>query len=187
MAKRVSIQGKGAEIFFGDYAPGPPLPVEPSPTESPSTKRPEPSPRPRGPASPHEEASVPSHAPPGEPERAEAGEREQPRGGANSQERTGTPPTTRVHTFNGRAAEGVVRHSHDLYRDQVRWLNQLKLDIEVEYGQRVNGNDIVQLAVDLLRDEYEALGEQSNLISVLVFGKPRRRVRPRPPGGKEGA
>jgi hypothetical protein len=65
----------------------------------------------------------------------------------------------------------------------VRWLNQLKLDIEVEYGQRVNGNDIVQLAVDLLRDEYEALGEQSNLISVLVFGKPRRRLRPR----KEGA
>jgi hypothetical protein len=64
----------------------------------------------------------------------------------------------------------IERHSHDIFRDQVRWMNRLKLDLEERRGARVTGNAMVQLAVDLFRDDYERQGEESNLIRVLVRG-----------------
>ncbi len=179
MPKRVSIQGKGAEIFFGEYEPqAPPAhtnTVDESsrlPVTSPDQPPP---PRPRVPASPSGGAS----APPGERVREGVGEHTGARTPGGTSDPLREPPKTRVFSMRGRAADGVVRHSHDLYRDQILWLNRLKLDLEVEYGQKVNGNDLVQLAVDLLRDDYEVLGEGSNLVSVLVFGQPRRRPRAR--------
>jgi hypothetical protein len=106
-------------------------------------------------------------------------ERDGVRGPEDAKVASGERSKTRVFSRQGRAGDGVVRHSHDLYRDQILWINRLKLDIEVEHGIRVNGNDLVQLAIDMLRDDFEALREQSNLISVLVFGRPRRRPRAR--------
>lgn len=67
----------------------------------------------------------------------------------------------------------LERHSHDIYHDQVRWLNRVKLEFEERYGAKVTGNVMVQLALDLLRDNFEAEGERSNLVRVLVFGRPR--------------
>src|SRR5207249_162720 len=68
----------------------------------------------------------------------------------------------------------IERHSHDVFQDQVRWMNRLKLDLEELHGVKVTGNEMVQLALDLLRDDFERNEEQSNLIRVLVRGKPWR-------------
>lgn len=68
------------------------------------------------------------------------------------------------------------RHSHDIYYDQVRWMNRTKVEVEERYGERVTSNGIVQVALDLLRLEFEARGPSSNLVQVLVNGdEPRLR------------
>lgn len=194
MAKRFSIQGKGADIFFGELAGDEPQPAIATGSSeiaaaSDPARPPQPSPRPRIPASSSGGTSAPPGEPSGERVRARAGEPSRERPGsripARTSPRAGEPTRTRRFSRQGRAADGVVRHSHDLFRDQILWLNRLKLDLEVEYGQRVNGNDIVQLAMDLLRDEYEVLAEQSNLVQVLVFGQPRS-TRRRQPARAEG-
>jgi hypothetical protein len=60
------------------------------------------------------------------------------------------------------------RHSHDIFRDQVRWMNRTKLEIEETYGKRITSNAIVKLALDLLIDDFERHGESSKLISSLT-------------------
>jgi hypothetical protein len=63
------------------------------------------------------------------------------------------------------------RHSHDIFHDQVRWLNRAKLEIEERYGRRVTGNALVQIALDLLRMDYEMNKGRSNVVRVLVRGE----------------
>ena len=66
----------------------------------------------------------------------------------------------------------LERHSHDIYQDQVRWLNRTKLDLEERYGVKVTGNAMVQLALDRLRRDFDQDGEASDLIRVLVWNEP---------------
>jgi hypothetical protein len=40
-------------------------------------------------------------------------------------------------------------------------------------GEPITGNAMVQLAVDMLREDYARNGENSELIRVLVHGQPR--------------
>lgn len=68
---------------------------------------------------------------------------------------------------------GVGRHSHDLFQDQIRWLNRLKLELTERCGEPITGNAMVQLAVDMLREDYVRNGENSELIRVLVQGRSR--------------
>ena len=86
------------------------------------------------------------------------GHRERDRGRARA--RVAATPDVRI----------IERHSHDIFQDQVRWMNRVKLDLEERYGARVTGNAIVQLALDLFRDDFQLQGEESNLIRVLVRG-----------------
>lgn len=65
-----------------------------------------------------------------------------------------------------------ARHSHDLFQDQVRWINRIKVDLEETYGKRITGNDIVQLALDIFISDYETNGDDSALISKLVLAQP---------------
>ncbi|MBE0610049.1 MAG: hypothetical protein IH609_11740 [Dehalococcoidia bacterium] len=69
-------------------------------------------------------------------------------------------------------ARTVERHSHDIFQDQVRWMNRLKLDLDERYGAKVTGNAMVQLALDLFRDDFVSRGEKSSLFRVLVQGYP---------------
>lgn len=69
-------------------------------------------------------------------------------------------------------ARTVERHSHDIFQDQVRWMNRLKLDLEERYDAKVTSNAMVQLALDLFREDFVRNGAGSNLISVLVHGRP---------------
>ena len=69
----------------------------------------------------------------------------------------------------------IVRHPYDFFRDQVLWLNRMKVEIEERYGLQVTANAMVQLALDLLILDYRATGLHSHLMTHLVFG--------RPPGG----
>lgn len=66
----------------------------------------------------------------------------------------------------------VGRHSHDIFQDQIRWLNRLKLELSERYDVPVTGNAMVQLAVDMLREDYVRKGDQSRLIRVLIDGQP---------------
>ena len=68
----------------------------------------------------------------------------------------------------------VERHSHDIFHDQVRWMNRLKLELEEQLSVKITSNGMVQVAVDLLRRDHEANGDDSNLMRALVFGKPLR-------------
>ncbi len=80
---------------------------------------------------------------------------------------------TRVSSPRGQTPLSRVseRHSHDIFQDQVRWMNRLKLELEERYGRRVTSNALVSLAIDMLREEYEQQGARSNLIRVLVKGQ----------------
>jgi hypothetical protein len=60
------------------------------------------------------------------------------------------------------------RHTYDIFQDQVRWMNRIKLDFEDTYESRITINGIVKLALDVLREDYEVNGEDSNLVRVLV-------------------
>ncbi len=70
-----------------------------------------------------------------------------------------------------REARLTERHSHDIYHDQVRWLNRVKLALEERYTRRVTGNAIVAVAIDALRLDYEKRGEASDLVRAAVYGK----------------
>lgn len=67
----------------------------------------------------------------------------------------------------------VERHSHDIFQDQIRWMNRVKLDLEERYDVKVTGNAMVQLALDLFREDFIRTGEASSLVRVLVHGEPR--------------
>ena len=60
------------------------------------------------------------------------------------------------------------RRPHDLYRDQILWLKETKLEIEKRYGQRVTANAMVQLALDLLIADYDRNEDRSKLVLRLV-------------------
>ena len=74
-------------------------------------------------------------------------------------------PTVKIVSASERIDE---RHSHDIFRDQVRWMNRTKLDIEETYGTRITSNAIVKLALDLLIDDFERHGGSSKLVRSLI-------------------
>lgn len=94
------------------------------------------------------------------------------RSSAPSKERVNEPTRTPASSPSGQTIRFVERHSHDIFQDQVRWINRVKLDIEEAHGQRITGNQLVQLAVDLLRRDYELNGDKSRLIRALVLRRP---------------
>ncbi len=64
------------------------------------------------------------------------------------------------------------RRPYDFFRDQVLWLNRTKLEIQERYGLRVTANAMVQLALDLLIEDYKRRKEGSKLMTKLVFNQP---------------
>jgi len=78
----------------------------------------------------------------------------------------------RATAVTGRAVpRQTARHSHDIYLDQVRWLNRTRFAIEERYGVRVSSNAIVRLALDVMRDDHVRHGERSKLMRILVDGE----------------
>jgi hypothetical protein len=73
-----------------------------------------------------------------------------------------------------------------LFRDQVRWINRIKVDIEENYGRRVTGNQIVQLAMDEIRRDYEQRADESTLIRTLVTEQTKQ-PNPEPPSERSEA
>jgi len=85
-------------------------------------------------------------------------------------QRTGEGTLERSFEFlKQRATE---RNSYDFYKDQILWLNKIKVEIQEKYGRRVTANTIVQLALDLLIQDYRKRGERSSLITNLVLKQP---------------
>jgi hypothetical protein len=50
-------------------------------------------------------------------------------------------------------------------------MNWVKLEIEDKYGKRITGNEIVQLAIDYLRADYQGRKASSALVRALVNGE----------------
>ena len=75
---------------------------------------------------------------------------------------------TDVSTLERPKERRVERRPYDFYTDQVLWLKEMKLEIEKRYGKRVHANEMVQLAVDLLIEDYEQNKERSKLVLKLV-------------------
>ena len=63
------------------------------------------------------------------------------------------------------------RHGYDIYKDQILWLNKTKVGIQERHGCLVTANAMVQLAMDLLIEDYKKRKDRSKLITRLV---PRR-------------
>lgn len=76
--------------------------------------------------------------------------------------------TTGIPANAPREGRRVERHSHDIFNDQVRWMNRLKLELGEEFGVKVTSNALVQLAIDLLRRDLAANGERSELFRTLI-------------------
>ncbi|MGE4053431.1 MAG: hypothetical protein AB7F99_01425 [Vicinamibacterales bacterium] len=115
-------------------------------------------------------AHGPTPAPMSEPTLERSNERVPERTSARSKRRGSVPTNDHAR----RASRALERHSHDIYQDQVRWLNRTKLDFEETYGVKVTGNAMVQVALDRLRRDFEAEGEASDLFRVLVLNEPLR-------------
>lgn len=86
-----------------------------------------------------------------------------------------TEPTT-VRTSvptSGRPKERrAERRPYDFFHDQVLWLKETKLEIEKRHGKTIPANAMVQLAVDLLIEDYEKNKERSKLVCTLVSAGP---------------
>jgi hypothetical protein len=80
----------------------------------------------------------------------------------------GEPRQTPRFAFPGERL--VERHSHDIFRDQVLWINRLKLELEEQYGKRVTSNSIIRLAIDRLRADFEKDG--GGPITALLIERP---------------
>ena len=121
-----------------------------------------------------ERASMPPHPRPS----ARSGKGTDPRANTTGPDGSHEQLSERASGDSGGATPGrelprrVGRHSHDIFQDQIRWLNRLKLELGERYDVPVTGNAMVQLAVDLLREDYVRKGNQSRLIRVLIDGQP---------------
>ncbi len=62
----------------------------------------------------------------------------------------------------------VQRRPYDFYVDQILWLKEMKLEIEKKYGRHITANVMVQLALDLLIQDYERNKDRSKLVRELV-------------------
>ena len=49
----------------------------------------------------------------------------------------------------------MQRRPYDFYVDQILWLKEMKLEIEKRYGRHITANVMVQLALDMLIQDYE--------------------------------
>ena len=104
------------------------------------------------------------------PSRAQKNANENVRKDIRKRERTSQPPEVRKSvSTSGRPIERLTeRRPHDLYRDQILWVKETKLEIEKRYGQLVTANAMVQLALDLLIADYQRNKERSKLVLRLV-------------------
>ena len=94
----------------------------------------------------------------------------------------GTKGRTLSRSFEPTEERPTERRPYDFYADQVRWLNKMKVVVEERYRRKITANAMVQMALDLLIQDYRAKGKQSQLIRALVFGEP---VPEHPEQGKE--
>jgi hypothetical protein len=80
---------------------------------------------------------------------------------------------TRTSSLGGQENQprAVERHSHDIFKDQIRWMNRTKLEIEERYGVRVTSNALVKLAIDVVRNDYQRSRSRSVVVRVLVEGR----------------
>jgi hypothetical protein len=76
--------------------------------------------------------------------------------------------TTNTRTFERPEVRPIQRRPYDFYFDQILWMKEMKLALEKRYGKTIAANAMVQLALDMLIEDYERNRERSKLVTVLV-------------------
>ena len=180
MAKRVSLKGKGADLFFGDYQ-APPAPTEPDEAAGPPPDDPAPTAGSTGSAAtdadadePHGEARVePAPTPPRRAPRRAAAQPSRTTVNA-SQHASMVASTENVH--NAAEIEAIRKTVKELGREVsfVRLTPEEKgqlVDVVYTYtrqGQKTSENEINRIAINYLLADYHANGERSVLAKVLA-------------------
>ncbi len=180
MAKRVSLKGKGADLFFGDYAPSQ-APAEPDETGRPIPDDVSPTVGSDGPskiaseaAEPREESGVPpaSTRPRRAPRRAAA-----PPSSTNEQANAHASTLASMENVDQAAEIEAIRKTVKALGREVSFVRltpeekgQLA-DVVYTYkrqGQKTSENEINRIAINYLLADYRANGEQSMLAQVLA-------------------
>lgn len=185
MAKRVSLKGKGAELFFGA------LPVDLSAAEIPSDDAPQPLPEPPEIVLVDETASPPPEAPQQEAAQAEPDESSTATAPEGPRRRSSAKASVLASTLAraeeavasitpGPPAADVIETIRKTVKQPGREVSFVRLtaaekgqlaDIVYTYkrqGLKTSENEINRIAVNYLIDDYHQHGEQSVLAQVLA-------------------
>jgi hypothetical protein len=157
MAKRVSLKGKGADIFFGDYTPAAAATHSPAPTEQAGVTAPPPPPQP---------SPKPSS-------------RSQRQGNASTRARvharTDADISARVRTAMRadllkklQQKQRLASYTFRFRPEELDRLDQVVAGLEPGNGQRPSKNDLVRLGLLWLLADYEENGDASVLAQVLA-------------------
>jgi hypothetical protein len=156
MPKRVSLKGKGADIFFGDYSPTRDQPpTDASPPDEPGV-----------------EASSPPEARPDSPPevsevRASARARTHARSDASTS--AGVRTTMRIELHKKlQAKQRLASYTFRFRPEELDELEQVLGEIEGLVGQKPSKNDLVRLALLWLLADYRENTDVSVLIQVLA-------------------
>src|SRR5262245_35348609 len=60
------------------------------------------------------------------------------------------PAAAPLRGHDRRSVRMTGRFTYDIYQDQARWMNRLKIDLDETYGAKLTINSMVALAVDAL-------------------------------------
>jgi hypothetical protein len=189
--KRVSLKGKGADIFFGDYAP----PSSESVTEeAPAVVAPTPDLEPAEPASTAPSPSIPAdhESATGQSERLQASKQETTLASKPSRKRAGRPPSKQASEGVGSAsgvtpafaeiadavwvsvdAPATITNSFRYTEAELSAVADTLYELSRPRGTRLTKQDIARLGLNVVLDDYRRRGPAS-LLGQLAARRQRR-------------
>jgi hypothetical protein len=183
VAKRVSLKGKGADIFFGDYAPPAPAPAPEAPEAEPVDSAVTPS--------PDEQVALPT-----EPESKRVRKQERMLASKNESKQARTrndqwggasAPVIREEGSTTQVTDDVWAHvempatvtNSFRYTDrELSVLADVLYEISKQQGAKLTKQDVARLGLNVVIDDYQRRGQDSMLGQLAA-----RRRRQRRPGG----
>ena len=158
MPKRVSLKGKGADIFFGDSLPSPsPNSASDEPAQAATSSPPPTAATPRTSDGHQAEAST----------RTSARARTHARAGADTSARVRTAMKEELHR-KLRAKQRLASYTLRFRPDELEELEQVLAEIGPATIQKPSKNDLVRLGLMWLLADYRENGDESVLVQVLA-------------------
>jgi hypothetical protein len=169
MAKRVSLKGKGADIFFGDYEPPAAIPESAPPPSQPQSKHATvPNPPPSTPNSSTMPASARASTRARTPARKQASTQDTKAAShtgptASAPEPAAVPPAIVATVWQHLNERATVSNAFRYTDRELRWLTDALYDLGKRHGVRLTKQDIARLGLDLVLLDHQTRGEASLL------------------------